>query len=56
VRDSKVLNDVFPGQALRFAPEEKGRFKALSVKEWGKRFMAAPVDFGGLAELQGVKH
>lgn len=35
VKDSKVLK-VYPGQAMRFPVEEKGRFETMSSKSWMK--------------------
>jgi N-acyl-D-aspartate/D-glutamate deacylase len=55
VKDSQVLPNVFPGQALRFPPEEKGRFKPLSVEDWQEQYMVPAVDFGGLSKLPGKK-
>ena len=34
VKESKVLKDVNPGQAIRFAVEEKGRFVPATGKSW----------------------
>ena len=34
VRDSKIAEDVFPGQALRFPVEDKGRFEPLGDDAW----------------------
>jgi hypothetical protein len=48
VRDSKVLKDVTPGQAIRFPVEEKGRFEPLSVEDWEATFIGSPMEFGGL--------
>lgn len=53
VKDSKVLANVYPGQALRFTPEEKGRFKPLSVADWEEQYMVPAVDLGGLSRLPG---
>jgi hypothetical protein len=35
VKDSKVLK-VYPGQAMRFPIEEKGRFETMSSESWMK--------------------
>lgn len=51
VKDSKVLKDVYPGQPIRFKPEEKCRFKPLTVKDWKEQYMVSPVEFGGLDVL-----
>jgi cytosine/adenosine deaminase-related metal-dependent hydrolase len=48
VRDSRVLQDVNPGQPIRFPVEAKPRFQPLSVDKWKNDFLVAPVDFGGL--------
>jgi hypothetical protein len=48
VRDSKVLQDVNPGQAIRFEPEAKGRFQPLTKEGWRETFLVAPVDFCGV--------
>ncbi|MGC5197218.1 amidohydrolase family protein [Aphanothece microscopica] len=48
VRDSRVLQDVNPGQPIRFPVEAKPRFRPLSVDRWKNDFLVAPVDFGGL--------
>ena len=48
VKDSKVLKDVYPGQAIRFPVEDKSRFKPLSVENWKNEFLIAPVGFHGL--------
>lgn len=55
VKDSKVPPNVYPGQPLRFAPEQKGRFKPLSVSEWESQDMVPSVDFGGLSKLPSKK-
>ncbi|RLA42831.1 MAG: aminoacylase, partial [Gammaproteobacteria bacterium] len=38
VKDSKVLKDVNPGQAIRFPAEKKGRFVPVSGKSWLKTY------------------
>ena len=38
VRDSKFEYDTFPGQPIRFAMEDKGRFQPLSINKWVKDF------------------
>lgn len=48
VRDSKVLEGVFPGQPIRFTPEDKPRFIPLSAEEWKNKYLESPVGFGGL--------
>ena len=52
VRDSKVVNGVFPGQPIRFAKETAGRFKPLEKKAYLDNLLA-PVDFAdeGLGAL-----
>ena len=47
VRDD-VLLPVFPGQPIRFEPEDKPRFEPISVEEWNKEFSTGmPSDFSG---------
>jgi len=47
VKDSKVLDGVFPGQQVRYPIEEKGRFKTLEKEAYlekilGKEFVDLP--------------
>lgn len=44
VRDSKVLKDVFPGQPIRFPPQQTGRFEPASRVQWLNTFA---IDNGG---------
>ena len=44
VSDSKVLNGVYPGQAIRFPVEKEGRFEPASRKQWLNTFT---IDSGG---------
>ena len=53
VRDSKVLQEVNPGQPIRFPVEKKARFKPLSKEAWKNEFLQSTVEFGGLAGAQG---
>ncbi|WP_419194998.1 amidohydrolase family protein [Novipirellula herctigrandis] len=46
VSDSKVLKGVTPGQPIRFAVEEKGRFVPATKEMWLKTFT---IDSGGVA-------
>lgn len=46
VKDSKVINGVYPGRTIRFEPV-KSRFEPLSVEKWTQTYYTAPVDFGG---------
>ena len=47
VEDSKVKNGVFPGQAIRFPVEEKGRWVPLERKSYlEKIFSGKPFDDG----------
>jgi len=48
VKDSEVLEDVNPGQPIRFPVEDKPRFQPLAVENWKNDFLVAPVGFGGL--------
>jgi len=48
VKESKVLEDVQPGQPIRFPVEEESRFEPLSLGDWKNEFLVAPVGFGGL--------
>ncbi len=50
VKESQVLKDGNPGQAIRFEPEE-GRFKPLELGQWTEEFLVAPIDFGGLDQV-----
>ncbi len=47
MRDSEPLKRFDAGQPIRFEPQEKGRFKPLSIEGWTKRFYALPLDTGG---------
>jgi N-acyl-D-aspartate/D-glutamate deacylase len=40
VRDSKVVDGVFPGQAIRFEPEAAGRFEPLEKKGYLEDLLA----------------
>jgi cytosine/adenosine deaminase-related metal-dependent hydrolase len=42
VRDSEVLKNVRPGQAIRFPVEEKPRFEPFSAEKWKSRYLVAP--------------
>ncbi|MEP2029975.1 MAG: amidohydrolase family protein [Paracoccaceae bacterium] len=44
VSDSKVLKDVNPGQAIRYAEEETGRFEPSNKQQWLSTFT---IDTGG---------
>ncbi len=44
VSDSKVLDGVYPGQAIRFPVEKEGRFEPASRKQWLNTFT---IDSGG---------
>lgn len=46
VKDSKVLEGVYPGQPIRFAPVES-RFEPITLGGWTSTYYAAPIDFGG---------
>ena len=49
VRDDKLL-PVFPGQPIRFEPEDKPRFEPISEEAWNAEFstgMPLPTDFTG---------
>lgn len=46
VKDSEVLKDINPGQPIRFAVEEKGRFEPLALDHWEKEFLSVPEGFG----------
>lgn len=37
VKDSKVLKDVYPGQAIRFPVEEKGKFEPITEEDWKRQ-------------------
>jgi len=39
LKDDKVLNNVFPGQPIRFEPEDKPRFEPVSVDTWKGMYM-----------------
>lgn len=39
VKDSKVLKDVNPGQPIRFAIEDKGRFEPVSGESWKQTYL-----------------
>ena len=55
VRDDKQL-PVFPGQPIRFEPEDKPRFEPISLESWNAEFstgMPLPSDFSGGFPEQG---
>ncbi|WEM44792.1 aminoacylase (plasmid) [Photobacterium sp. DA100] len=39
LKNDKVVNGVFPGQPIRFEPEDKSRFEPLSLEAWKGAFM-----------------
>ncbi len=39
LQDDKVLSNVFPGQPIRFEPEDKPRFEPLSLEAWEAAYM-----------------
>ena len=41
LKDDKVLNNVFPGQPIRFEPEAKPRFEPVSVDAWKSMYMTS---------------
>jgi hypothetical protein len=43
VKDSKVLDGVFPGQPIRYPVEQKGRFEPLEKKEYLEDIMGKEV-------------
>ena len=51
MKDSEPIKGVNPGQPIRFAVEEKGRFLTLSKDNWIKQFSTMPVDFSGTSQL-----
>ena len=48
VRDSKVVDGVFPGQSIRFEPEATGRFEPLAKESYLENLLAPdlPIDEG----------
>jgi dihydroorotase-like cyclic amidohydrolase len=48
VRDSKVVDEVFPGQPIRFEPEASGRFEPLARESYLDELLAPdlPIDDG----------
>ena len=55
VRDDKLL-PVFPGQPIRFEPEDKPRFEPISVEGWNKTFSTGmPDTFTGAFPKGGGK-
>jgi len=42
VEDSKVLADVFPGEAIRFPVQEEGRFVPLDKNAWARDNLNMP--------------
>lgn len=48
VNNSEVLKDVNPGQPIRFAEEEKGRFEPLSREAWESKFLSPGIEFHSL--------
>jgi N-acyl-D-aspartate/D-glutamate deacylase len=48
VRDSKVVDGVFPGQAIRFKPESAGRFEPLAKESYLDNLLGPdlPIDEG----------
>ena len=51
MKDSEPIKGVNPGQPIRFAVEEKGRFLTLSKDNWIKQFSTVPMDFSGTSQL-----
>jgi len=41
LKDDKVLDNVFPGQPIRFEPEAKPRFEPVSVDAWKGMYMTS---------------
>ncbi|HBN6296488.1 TPA: aminoacylase [Vibrio parahaemolyticus] len=39
LKDDKILDNGFPGQPIRFEPQDKPRFEPLSIKAWKGAFM-----------------
>ena len=56
VKDSEVLKDVNPGQAIRFPVEDAPKFEALQLDSWEKTYLTSPVGFGGLDCCMGTEH
>ena len=57
VRDDELL-PVFPGQPIRFEPEDKPRFEPISEESWNAEFstgMPLPSDFSGAFPVDGGK-
>jgi N-acyl-D-glutamate deacylase len=53
VRDDVQL-PVFPGQPIRFEPEDKPRFEPISVESWNAEFSTGmPSDFSGAFPVDG---
>ncbi len=48
VSDSTVLEDVSPGQPIRFPVEAAGLFEPLEREQWARRFASNPQGFHGL--------
>ncbi len=58
VKDSKVLEDVFPGQPIRYPLEDKGRHEPVEAEGWIDTH-AVPViehDEGAMADWPKSKH
>jgi len=53
VKDSKVVKDVSPGQAIRFPPAEKGKHVKATRKVW---LQTHTIDDCGFQSHQNVKH
>ena len=56
VKDSEVLKNVNPGQAIRFPVEDSPKFEPLQLDSWEKEFLTSPVGFGGLDCCMGTEH
>lgn len=51
MRDEVPLKRFDAGQAIRFEPQEKGRFQQLDADHWTRTFYVLPKDIGGSSNL-----
>ena len=56
VRDSEVVEGQFPGQAIRYPVEEKGRWVPLEKKNYLENLLRADLPFDDGIEGQAHRH
>lgn len=47
VKDSEFQRNVYPGQPIRYEPNQDGKFEPLSLQHWCDEYQVAGVDMGG---------